>query len=131
MDNASTKQASLQPSLSSATPLFSQASLQPRLSSATPLFSHASLLLKPLSLLLSSCFYTCSYSPQYYSCISPLVHLSILILPPSPLHFTNMYPLCFPYSSFPHSSSHAIKTQSLKCLHKSGMPMSTNLNTSF
>ena len=84
-----------------------------------------SLLLKLLYLLYSSCFYTSSYSPQYYSETLPCVLLSFLKLLPSPLHSSNMYLICSsPFSS--HASSHFFKTPSLKCPNKFDAPTSTN-----
>ena len=99
-----------------------------------PLQPSLSFLFKLLYLLYSSCFNTSSYSSQYCFGTSPCVHLFSLKLPPSHLHFTMMYlPLLLSPSSppplFPHTSSHAFKTPSLKCPLKFVAPTSTNLIT--
>ena len=47
--------------------------------------------LNPRSLLLSSCVYTCSYSPQFYFYALLCEGLSVFIFPLSHLHSTAMY----------------------------------------
>ena len=66
--------------------------------------------------------YSSSYFPQFFSYTLPYVHISFLMLSPSPRHSSTMYLLPF----FSHILSHAFNTPSLKCPHKFGAPISTN-----